>query len=350
MSQLSSFISRRWKLLLNIITVVALIVLVYAIRAQLTQTFHNLFRVHAWALILLLPIEWANYYSQAKLYQGLFAVVGNKVDYRQMFKLSLELNFINSVFPSVGASGIGYFGVRMRNDEITVGKASLVQIMKLMLVLISFEILMMLGLVMLAIGGRVNNFTILVAGSLTTLLVILTLLVMFLVGSKKRVDVTISTGNRVVSRLMKTLHIRHFHLDTGRLRHWGDELHNNYVIIKDKYRDLLKPTAFALLANATEVLAVYVVYIAFGHWVNPGAIILAYAVANFAGLVSVLPGGVGVYEAIMLGILAASGIRASLSIPVIIMYRVLNTLIQLPPGYYLYHQTLHTTKTEASAE
>jgi hypothetical protein len=26
-----------------------------------------------------------------------------------------------------------------------------------------------------------------------------------------------------------------------------------------------------------------------------------------------------------------------------VMYRVLNMLIQLPPGYYFYHKTLHAT-------
>ena len=35
----------------------------------------------------------------------------------------------------------------------------------------------------------------------------------------------------------------------------------------------------------------YLVFVAFGFWVNPGAVILAYAVANFMGLVSILPGG-----------------------------------------------------------
>jgi putative heme transporter len=341
MSKTSEILKTNWKAILNIATVLALVFLIYAVRSELVVTFKNLARVNGWALLLLIPIEWGNYFAQAKMYQGLFRVVGNKVNYRKMFELSLELNFINSVFPSVGASGIGYFGVRMRQHDISVGKASLVQIMKLMLVLVSFEVLMIFGLLMLALGGRVNNFTILVSGSLTTLLIVVTLLVMFLVGSKKRVDTTITALSNVIHAIARTLHLTKQPFNIERLRVWGDELHSNYLVIRKHYPELVGPTLYALLANATEVAAVYAVYLAFGHWVNPGAIILAYAVANFAGLVSVLPGGIGVYEAIMLGVLAASGIRASLSIPVVIMYRVMNTLIQLPPGYYFYHRTLH---------
>jgi len=92
-------------------------------------------------------------------------------------------------------------------------------------------------------------------------------------------------------------------------------------------------------------MVIYVVYLAFGEVVNLGAVILAYAIANFAGFVSVLPGGVGVYEALMTGVLAIAGIPVALSIPVVVMYRVLSTLVQLPPGYYLYHKALTESKT-----
>lgn len=62
--------------------------------------------------------------------------------------------------------------------------------------------------------------------------------------------------------------------------------------------------------------------------------IIAYAVANFAGLVSVAPGGTGIYEGLMIAVMVSAGVSAGVTIPVVIMYRVLNTLIQVPPGYY----------------
>jgi uncharacterized protein (TIRG00374 family) len=101
-----------------------------------------------------------------------------------------------------------------------------------------------------------------------------------------------------------------------------------------------------LIANITEILAIYVVYLAFGEAVNIGAVILAYAVANFAGLISVLPGGVGIYEALMTAVMATAGVPAAVSLPVIVMYRVLNTIIQLPPGYYFYHQNIVSQRSD----
>jgi uncharacterized protein (TIRG00374 family) len=81
--------------------------------------------------------------------------------------------------------------------------------------------------------------------------------------------------------------------------------------------------------------------VAFGEPVNPGAIIIAYSVANFAGLISVLPGGIGVYEALTAAVLAAAGVPASIGIPATVMYRILSSMIQLPPGYFLYHRAVN---------
>jgi hypothetical protein len=42
-------------------------------------------------------------------------------------------------------------------------------------------------------------------------------------------------------------------------------------------------------------------------------------------------------------VLVAGGVPAALSLPVTVMFRVLSTIIQLPLGYYFYHQTVHRT-------
>jgi len=344
----ASFIKRRWKLLVNIATVVALIVLVYAVRHQLVDTLENLKKVHVWALLLLIPIQWINYDAQARLYRGLFQLVGNKLSYKFLFKASLELNFVNSVFPSGGVSGISYFGVRMRNKDITGGKATLVQIMKLMLLFLSFEILLILGLLFMAIGGRVNSLVILVMSSVSTLLVVGTIAFVMIIGHQRRINATFTAITKALNWIIHIVRPRHPEaINIAKARIAVEELHNNYKVIETHYRELKWPFFWAFIANLVEVLAVYVVYIAFGNWVNLGSVILAYSIANFAGLVSVLPGGVGIYEALMTAVLVAAGVPAAASIPVTVMYRILNMLIQLPPGYYYYHKTLHSDDKQA---
>jgi uncharacterized protein (TIRG00374 family) len=347
----TSFLRRRWKLIVNLITVAALVILIIAIHKQLGTTFSNLFKVHAWALLLLLPVEFLNYDAQARMYQGLFRIMENELGYWRMFAASLELNFINNVFPSGGVTGISYFGVRMRTSDITGAKATVIQLLKLILIFLSFEVLIVFGLFCLAIEGHMNSLILLVAGMLTTVLVIGTAGFAYMIGSKRRIAGFFTWATRVLNRLIASVKPGAADaIDVERAQKAFEDLHDNYMLIRKDKRRLKAPFIWALLANFWEVVAVYVVYIAFGHLVNFGAVILAYAVANFAGLVSVLPGGVGIYEGLMTLVLTATGVPSRISLPVTVMYRVLNTLIQLPPGYVLYHRTLNRFKEPSQLE
>jgi uncharacterized protein (TIRG00374 family) len=337
----SHWVRKHWKVAVNVITVAALAGLVVALHSQIIDTFRQIGQVKWWILLLIIPIELLNYDAQAKIYKKLFAIVGTKVSYKHMYKLSLELNFVNHVFPSGGVSGISYFGVRMRNNHVTGARAALVQLMKLVLLFVSFEVLILLGVLIMAVDGGVSGLVILLAGSITTMLVLGTCGFVYIIGSARRIDTFFVFMTRALNRLIHVVRPQHPEtINIARARKVFSDLHENYLLFQSKLPELRKPFLYALVANVTEVAAVYVVYLAFDEVVNLGAVILAYAVANFAGLISVLPGGVGVYEALMTGVLAIAGIPVALSIPVTVMYRVLSMLVQVPPGYYLYHRAL----------
>jgi putative heme transporter len=343
MSQ-NSFLRRRWKLLLNIATIVAVILFLFLIREQIIETFKNLGRIHWWVLLLIALLQLWNYDAQTRMYLSLFKIVGNNFKYKPMFIAALELNFINNVFPSGGVSGISYFGVRLRSEKVTAGKATLVQIMKLLMLYVSFEVLLVIGIFLLAAEGHINDLVLMSAVAISTALILGTGLFVYILGSKQRVEqffrLIKRLTNKVVRRVRrgphrKPIEMEHVHFLLA-------ELHDNFKTIKSRMTDLKWPLVHALFANLTEIMCIYVIYIAFGEWVNFGAIIIAYSVANFAGLISVLPGGVGIYEVLMTTVLVAAGVPVALSLPVTIMYRVLTAGIQLPPGYYFYHRALNS--------
>lgn len=328
-------------MIVNIVTLVALIILIYAIRDQFKQTFENLFRVNAWALLLMLPAQFFNYDAQTRLYRSLFGVVGNKLSYKKLYKVGLELNFVNHVFPSGGVTGISYWGLRMKDKNITSARATAVHLQKLVLLFLSFEILIVIAVFALAIQGHMSNIILLLAGSITTVLLIMTAGFGFIIGSKKRIAGFFTYMTRALNKLIRKLRPnRPDTINTEGVRKLFEDLHENYVYMSKDWKALRRPFFWAFMANVWEIITIYIVYIAFGEFINIGAVILAYAVANFAGLVSVLPGGIGVYEALMTLTLSATGVPSRLSLPVTVMYRVINTVIQLPPGYYLYHKNL----------
>jgi len=331
MSQQKS--NKKWQVILNGMTFVGLGALIVFSYDQIGETLHNLSDVMWWILLFMIVWQLLNYHSYTGLYRNLYSILGNKIAYWPMYKAAVELNFVNHVFPSAGVAGFSYFAFRMKQEGAPASKSTLIQMMRFALVFISFQILLFCGVVALAMEGKANNFTILVAGSIGTALAIGTLLAMYVAGSKTRINSFTVGLTRLLNKLIS--YVRPKHPETISVE-WVRNLFLGNI------GGLKKPFLYSFCANFTEVATIYMVFLAFGQPVNIGAVILAYAVANFAGLISILPGGIGVYEALMAGVLAVAGVPPSIGVPATVMYRILSMAIQLPPGYYFYQKSIAT--------
>lgn len=341
LSYMAEKLGSKWKRVVTAITLLALVLLVYFSRDQIGETFSKLGEVRASVLLFIIVFQVWNYHAYTRMYQDLFKIIGVKIRYKKMYRVAVELNFVNHVFPSAGLSGFSYFSLRLKGEKISPAKATLVQIMRFVCVFLSFQVLLFGGVIALAFNGHANNLTILVASSIGTLLAVGTWIGIYIIGSRRRIDSFFTFITKVLNRIIQLVRpSRPETINIANARKAFLELHENYLLIRKNYGQLKKPLIQAFFANATEVATIYTVYVAFGEPVNPGAVIIAYAVANFAGLISVLPAGIGVYEALTTAVLATAGVSPAVSIPVTIMYRILSMLIQLPPGYYLYQKAL----------
>lgn len=333
-----SFFRAHWRGILNLITFVALAGLIYAIHDEIYETLRNIRYVNYWALLLIIPLQLLNYDAYARMYRTMLKRLGTKVRYSSMYRVALELNFVNHVFPSGGISGFSYFSLRMKDYGVRSSTATVVQLLRFFMGYLGFLVLLAIGIVALAIGGRASNVVIMVATFLATIIVVGTVVLAYIVGDNGRINGASSFLARLINRLIAV--VRRGKPETislVKLRSAMDEMHHSYATIKQNLGIVKKGVWYGFLTGLTEVLTIYVVYIAFGEWVNIGAVIMAYAIANFAGLVSVMPGGVGIYEALMTATLAVAGVPAGLSIPVTVMYRVLGISVQILPGWVLYH-------------
>ncbi len=333
--------ARLWKIVINVITLLALGMLVYLVRHEVYETLQRIDDVYWGVLLVIIPVQALNFYSYTLMYEDLLNFLKARISRGKLYRITLELNFVNHVFPSGGVSGFSYFSLRLRPLGVTTGKSTLIQMMRFILIFVSFQLVLGLGLILLGFSGAVNNFVLLIAGSLATLLVVGTFTLAYIIGSKRRINNFFTAITKLFNKVINLFRPSHPEtISIERAQKAFTELHENYTFIKRDLGVLRKPLLHALVANVTEILTLYIVFVAFGFWVNPGAVILAYAVANFAGLISVLPGGVGVYEALMTAVLATAGVPPGISVPVVIMYRVINTVLQLPIGYVLYHKAV----------
>lgn len=346
------YLKKNWKLVLNILTFGLLGLAVYLVWEDIGRAVQDLGKINSIALLLVIPLQLQNYAAYAHLYQEFLKILGSKQPFKRMYKVALELNFVNHIFPSGGVSGFSYFAARLKPFGVSTAQSTLTQTMRFVLTFASFVALLFIGLFLLALGGSASNMTIFVTCSLAFSTVFSIIGGTYIISDKARIKHFTKALTRVINRLLQIVRPKHPEtINLKRVESVCNELHNNYNILREKLPALKAPFFYSTLANITELATIYVVYIAYGQFVNPGAIIIAYALANFAGLIAVLPGGIGVYEGLMAAVMVSAGVPAGLAISVTIMYRVLTLAIGMPIGYYFYHKAISSLgKTPAEVK
>ncbi len=342
---------KSWKTWLNVFTFVALAVLIYASRHQIVEAFDKLFDLNYFWLLMIVPLQIGNYSSTAMYYRSYLKNLGEDVPFKSLFKVALEMNFVNNVFPSGGFSGFGYFGMRMKSLNVPTSKATLTQVMRHTLTFMSFIVYLSVALLIISLFGSANRFMIMVSTSIIGLILTSTAILLYIITSSARIRAFMAFLPKALNGLLNMFR-RHKKptINIERIENLFDQLHRDYLLIHSNWRALKRPFLFTLLMNLTELCTIMVVYFAFGKVVNFGALIIAYAVANIAGLLAVLPGGVGVYEGLMTAVLTSAGIPKALALSATLVYRVLNMSIFLPVGFILYQKALRQNpKVDAEA-
>lgn len=344
-------LKKDFKFWLNVLTIVALIILVVISRHQVAEAFKKLSDLNSSALLLMIPLQLLNYYAVARLYKDYFVSQGESLPTKRMYSIALELNFVNHVFPSGGVSGFSYLNLRLKQSGIGSAKSALAQILRFGLTFISFLVLLFLGMFILAFRRHTSPLTMLIGSSLAFLTLIGVLVSIFIISDENRIRGFVSFLPKVLNRIVGIFRRRKPDIiSIPKVERVMTDLHKDYVILSKDWRQLQRPFWWALLINVTDIATIYMVYIAFGSLINPGALILSYGIANFAGLIAVLPGGVGVYEGLMTATMASAGVDKALALSATVVYRVLNMLLFLPVGYVLYHRVIKRTGVKIETE
>lgn len=193
---------QRWKIIINTITLLALVLLIYLVRKDVIETVAKIDDISWWILLLMIPVQALNFQTYALMYDDLLRFLGHKISISKLYRITLELNFVNHVFPSGGVSGFSYFSLRLRTLGVRTGTSTLIQLMRFVLVFVSFQVVLAIGVLALAFSGAVNNFVLLIAGSIATLLITGTMLLAYIIGSKQRINMFFTGITKLVNKVV----------------------------------------------------------------------------------------------------------------------------------------------------
>lgn len=331
----------KWKLWLNIITFVALGVIIFAARDDIVHVFYDLGHLNLAILALMLPAQLLVYLTLAKLFYHFFRVVGTEVPFRALVAPMVELNFVNHIFPSGGVSGFSYLTMRLKPFGVSTAKSTLAQLGRFAMMFMSFIALLLVSLVLLAIEERVSSLMVLAVSAVTFLLLFITTVLIYVIGSEARISVFTTTLARFVNRIVHVFRRRHPEtISLKNVRKTFLELHEDYSILRQNPSRMRKALLWGFLSCAAELALLYIAFVAHGDWVNPGAVIVAYVIANLVGFIAILPGGIGLYEPLMTAVLISGGVSPGVALSATLVYRVISLLLSLISGYALYHRAI----------
>lgn len=319
---------------------IALAALVIFSRDRISQVISLLGHVRWYILVFQIIIQFGSYWFNAKYYQSVFDIFGYKIETKLLYTRALVVNFVNQAFPSGGISGTSYLSGSLK-DEVPPGKTTLAQVMSYAFTGVSFLVVLAFGFLLLFLSGNLVQNSVRVIMLIILVIIVTSLIIIAIISERPRLE-------RLAQRLVtwanwfnrRVLRQKRPVTTAEKLSHFFDEFYHGYETLTEHKGHWRMPFLYSLGGNLSEIATIYVVFLAFGHLVNPGAVIAAYTISNIASLVSPITGGAGAYEATMIATLVALGVPFSVSFPVVLVYRVLNFAVFLPVGYYYYRQTV----------
>lgn len=329
------------KIWLNVITFAALGLVIFFAWADIQQAFEKMLTLNIWILLLIVPAQFFSYYSLARVFYFFFKATGVRLSMRQLFAPMIELNFVNHIFPSGGASGFSYLTVRLKPYGVSTAKSTLAQLARFVSTFLAYVGLMFAALFLLALQGSTSPLLVFAVSTIAFAVLFSTAVLAFVVGDESRID---AFTRRMTIILNKLIHIvRRKHPETIKLkdvRNMFLELHEDYMQVRGNLKKMGPVMGWAVMTNLAEMSMLYIAFLAHGVWVNPGAVLIALVVANLVGLVAILPGGIGLYEPLMAAVLISGGIPGALALSATLVYRVLSLLTSLLTGWILYHRAV----------
>jgi uncharacterized protein (TIRG00374 family) len=153
-----------------------------------------------------------------------------------------------------------------------------------------------------------------------------------LMGSVSGLVVLMTKGDRRATHLLRALGTRLPFLQPETLPKLFAHLASRVRDLSRDRRQMWTTVGFAAANWLFDAASLLVFVGAFGHWVDPVGLLVAYGVANIAAALPITPAGLGVVEATVSSILVGFGTPRTIAIWGVIGWRLVNFWLPIPVG------------------
>lgn len=315
---------KNWRLLLLLGAVVLFSVLVWQHQQELVRVKEVLLN-GCWVFFIIgLFMQILFYVFQSFMYEQILKV-WTGISFKDTFKLTLLSSTANKLVPSGGVSGLLAFTDRARQEGVDAELSLIGNIWFYLLDYLSFLILVWLGTIWYAkrIGlnfaqkGAVAGFSLVIVLVLAGFLLAVkhaavweNRLGMIKVRNSLLVKM-LSAGTKVLGK-MKLIEAQWQGMRTAAVRAFGG----------------------GLAMQLADVAILYLCFLTIRYPVDPGTVVAGFGLSSVLALVSMVPQGIGIYEAAMTWVYIQMGIPFSIAITVALLYRGITFWFAIVPGLF----------------
>ncbi len=304
------------KLIIGVVIIIALVV-IFMRGDSLVQLIETMQKGSLPLLLVATATQLCKYFSQSFAFSNAFATVKEKIRPRNTINLVFGMFFMNTIAPSIGASGIMLVVDDARRRGIPAGRATSAAILMQISIETGFLVIMTIGFLVLAFTGQFQPgwliFTVVIVA-------LVALMVSFLVIGYKRPDILLKPFkgiegfyNRLRAKFKKEPKDP-----------WAQNLITSFGeaagMIAHNPTRAVRVFLFSIIASTCELACFILCGVAFGVTLLP-ALIGGYVVATLFAMISLTPQGVGFVEAAILAVMTAFGIDSAAAVAVGIVYR-----------------------------
>jgi len=305
--------------------------LVYISFGELESIMRTLRHGNLWFLLLALLIQSGWFLVSGLTYLSLYRLLSMDGTLQKLSLLSAASNFVSTVAPSAGMSGIVVFFNDASRNAQSPGKITVISVLYVFLDYVAFLFVLTLGLIVLF---RRNDLDPSEIGASSVIFVIAIVLGSLLYLGSRSAD---AFGNalawmaRLVNRVARPF-IHRDYLSEARAHEFAHEMAADLKSLPERPRSLITPILLAFANKALMVCILAVSFMSFEVPFSIETIIGGFAISYLFLIVSPTPSGIGIVEGVMPLALSSLNVEWSQAVVITFAYRAVTFWFPLGVG------------------
>lgn len=283
-------------------------------------------------LLLAFLTQLCTYVFKAKVYQSALYLFDKKENVRSVLDTVLAAGFINRVFPSLGMSDNAYLIADFRKRGLPIGQAVLISVIEILSSFIVFSILLFFSAIFLSFTQNLQKWQVGLLVSTLTVVTVFWFVLFFVLLRKeileKVVKQVLKIGNFIFKNKTSTEGITQSIEDVAKGR----------GVVWQKKKEFFAMCLWQILMPIFDSFTIFLIFASIGVAVGYQVVLVALVFAVFLNTISLIPGGIGSFEAAMILTLNSLKVPFEVAVTVTLMFRLFNYWLIIPAGFWFYRK------------